>query len=107
MAEIGVEHTEGVTTVTMSNPERRNALDSEATETMARCLREAAHDHSVRCVVLRGEGEAFCSGIDLASDIGGGGAAAELEGGLNAIATSLLRMEKPVVAAVSGPACGG
>jgi 2-(1,2-epoxy-1,2-dihydrophenyl)acetyl-CoA isomerase len=106
MARISVSHAEGVTTVTISNPERKNALDGDATEAMAEHLRKAAHDSSVRCVVVTGEGDAFCSGIDLASDLGGGGAAAELEGGLNAIATSLLRMEKPVVAKVSGPAVG-
>lgn len=106
MTEIAVGRENAVVTLTMSNPERKNALDGDATETMADRLREAAHDWSVRCVVVRGEGEAFCSGIDLADDLGGGGAAAELEGGLNAIATSLLRMEKPVVAAVSGPAIG-
>ena len=106
MAEITTARDGAVTTVTMSNPARMNALDGAACGTMADHLREAAHDRSVRCVVLRGEGEAFCSGIDLAGDLGGGGAAAELEGGLNAIATSLLRMEKPTVAAVAGPAVG-
>jgi 2-(1,2-epoxy-1,2-dihydrophenyl)acetyl-CoA isomerase len=106
MTEITVSHEDDIVTITMSNPERKNALDGAAAEAMAEHLREAAHDRSVRCVLVRGEGDAFCSGIDLAGDLGGSSAAAELEGGLNAIATSLLRMEKPVVAAVSGPAVG-
>ncbi|WP_248906331.1 enoyl-CoA hydratase/isomerase family protein [Halocatena marina] len=106
MTQIDVSHEENVATVTISNPERKNALSGPACETMAESLRTLAHDSSVRCVVVTGEGDAFCSGIDLAGEIGAGGPAAELEGGLNAIATSLLRMEKPVVASVSGPAVG-
>lgn len=106
MARITASHEDEVTTVTMSNPERKNALSTDACETMAEHLREAAHDNSVRCVVVAGEGDAFCSGIDLASDMDVASPAAELESGLNAIATSLLRMEKPVVAKVSGPAVG-
>lgn len=106
MTRIEVTRENEVATVTMSNPERMNALSGAACETMAERLRELAHDRSVRCVLLTGDGEAFCSGIDLAGEIGSGGPAAELEGGLNAIATSLLRMEKPAVAKVAGPAVG-
>ncbi|UPM42952.1 enoyl-CoA hydratase/isomerase family protein [Halocatena salina] len=106
MTEITVSRDDETATVTISNPERMNALSTSACETMAESLRTLAHDRSVRCVVVTGSGEAFCSGIDLAGGAGAGGPAAELEGGLNAIATSLLRMEKPTVASVSGPAIG-
>ncbi|HET7323964.1 MAG TPA: enoyl-CoA hydratase-related protein [Halococcus sp.] len=106
MTHIDVSHENEVATVTMSNPARKNALSTEACATMAAHLRELAHDSSVRCVVVTGEGDAFCSGIDLAGDMNTTSPAEELEGGLNAIATSLLRMEKPVVANVSGPAVG-
>lgn len=106
MTEITVDRDDEVATVTVSNPDRMNALSTTACETMAESLRTLAHDCSVRCVVVTGAGEAFCSGIDLAGGAGAGGPAAELEGGLNAIATSLLRMEKPTVASVPGPAIG-
>lgn len=106
MTRIDVTHEDEVARVTMSNPERKNALSGEACETMAEHLGELAHDRSVRCVIVTGEGDAFCSGIDLAGDIGAGGPAAELEDGLNAIATNLMRMEKPAVAKVTGPAVG-
>jgi 2-(1,2-epoxy-1,2-dihydrophenyl)acetyl-CoA isomerase len=105
MTRIDVSRENEVATVLLSNPDRKNALSSDACETMAESLRELAHDRSVRCVVVEGEGDAFCSGIDLASDIAGG-PSEELEGGLNAIATALMRMEKPTVAKVSGPAIG-
>jgi 2-(1,2-epoxy-1,2-dihydrophenyl)acetyl-CoA isomerase len=106
MTRIEVSHDGEVASVTMSNPEHKNALSGEACETMAEHLREFAHDRSVRCVVIAGEGDAFCSGIDLGSEIGASGPAAELEGGLNAIAASLMRIKKPAVAKVTGPAVG-
>lgn len=93
-------------TITISNPERKNAVSPEACETLADRIHEVAHDDSVRCVVLTGEGDAFCSGLDLTSGLGAGGPMEELEQGLNAVASGLLRMEKPTVAAVRGPAVG-
>jgi 2-(1,2-epoxy-1,2-dihydrophenyl)acetyl-CoA isomerase len=95
-----------VATITISNPERKNAVDAPAAAQMADHVHEVAYDDSVRCVVLTGEGEAFSSGLDLAGDMGGGSPAAELEVGLNAIASGLIRMEKPTVARVPGPAVG-
>lgn len=106
MTDIEVTSRGGVATLTMVNPERHNALSSDACETLAEALRDIAHDGSVRCVVLEGAGDAFCSGIDLASGMALESPAAELDGGLNAIATALLRMQKPTVARVDGPAVG-
>lgn len=95
-----------VATITISNPERKNAIDASAAEAMAGHVNDLAHDDSIRCVVVTGEGEAFCSGLDLAGDMGGLSPAGELEVGLNAIVRRLIRMEKPTVARVRGPAVG-
>jgi len=97
---------DGVATLTISNPERKNAIDAPAAEQMADYVHEVAHDDAVRCVVVTGEGDAFCSGLDLAGDVGGGSPLEELETGLNAIAQGLIRMAKPTVARVPGPAVG-
>lgn len=97
---------EAVATITISNPERKNAISLDAAESMAEHVHDVTHDDGVRCVVVQGEGDAFCSGLDLTSGLGGGGPTEELERGLNAIATGLLRMEKPTVAKVRGPAVG-
>jgi 2-(1,2-epoxy-1,2-dihydrophenyl)acetyl-CoA isomerase len=96
----------GIATITISNPERKNAVDAPAAERMAEYVHEVAYDDDVRCVVVTGEGDAFCSGLDLAGDMGIGSPAAELENGLNAIAMGLMRMEKPTVARVRGAAVG-
>lgn len=95
-----------IATITISNPARKNAIDAPTAEQMADYVHEVAHDDGIRCVVVTGEGDAFCSGLDLAGDMGGGSPAEELEIGLNAIAQGLIRMEKPTVARVPGPAVG-
>lgn len=103
---IELEREDSIATITISNPERKNAVDAPASVEMAEYIHEVAYDDSIRCVVVTGEGDAFCSGLDLAGDMGGGSPAQELEVGLNDIARGLIRMEKPTVAKVSGPAVG-
>ena len=56
---------QGVTTLTMSTPERFNALSEAMLEALHDALTEIADDSSVRCVVLAAEGKAFCAGHDL------------------------------------------
>jgi 2-(1,2-epoxy-1,2-dihydrophenyl)acetyl-CoA isomerase len=95
-----------IATITISNPERKNAVDAPTSNQMAEYVHEVAYDDEIRCVVVTGEGDAFCSGLDLAGDMGIGNPAAELETGLNAIVQGLMRMEKPTIAKVRGPAVG-
>jgi 2-(1,2-epoxy-1,2-dihydrophenyl)acetyl-CoA isomerase len=95
-----------VATITISNPARKNAMDAPLSAEMAEQVRELAHDDGVHCVVVTGEGDAFCAGLDLAGDMGGGSPAEELAVGFNATARGLIRMEKPTVAKVRGPAVG-
>ena len=97
---------EEVATVTIANPARKNAMDAPLSAELADRVHDLAHDDGVRCVVVTGEGDAFCAGLDLAGDVGGGSPAEELEVGFNAVARSLIRMEKPTVAKVRGPAVG-
>jgi methylglutaconyl-CoA hydratase len=54
-----------VATVTLSRPERRNALDPALLEGLAEAFIGLAEEADVRVVVLRGEGPAFCAGADL------------------------------------------
>ncbi len=60
----------GVATVRMSRPEKRNALDAEMFEGLIRTGERIINDPSVRSVVLHGEGKAFCAGLDFASFLG-------------------------------------
>jgi methylglutaconyl-CoA hydratase len=65
MAVVRVNDEGGVRTITLHRPERRNALNAEMQEELIVALR-TAEDAGARVVLLCGEGESFCSGLDLA-----------------------------------------
>lgn len=56
--------------LTMNRPKALNALSSELVRALSRALDAAAADPSVRVVILRGAGRAFCAGYDLNEDAG-------------------------------------
>ncbi|CPR13267.1 enoyl-CoA hydratase/carnithine racemase [Mycobacterium bohemicum DSM 44277] len=62
---------DGVATVTMVRADKHNALDLAMFEGLADAAVRLARDASVRAVVLHGEGKSFCSGLDVASFMGG------------------------------------
>jgi 2-(1,2-epoxy-1,2-dihydrophenyl)acetyl-CoA isomerase len=108
MTEILVDHDEEepIATVTISNPERRNAMDSEGSMALAQTFRDLDADDGVRCVVLRGDGEAFCAGADLASTSGGATTAQSIDRGFHEAVRQLMTTSMPVIAKVQGPAVG-
>jgi methylglutaconyl-CoA hydratase len=55
----------GIVVLTLNRPGKRNALNLEMMEELCRRLEEQAGDDSVRVVILRGSGPAFCAGLDL------------------------------------------
>ncbi len=98
----------GVVEVAISRPDVRNALNEETALALNEALARVADDPSVRCVILRGEGSAFCAGADLAEF-----EKADARPASERLATlflpalkSLMAMEKPVIAAVSGATAG-
>ena len=56
---------DSIATITLNRPERRNALNTALMDTLARRFEALENDASVRAVVIRGAGAAFCSGRDL------------------------------------------
>lgn len=64
---VRVEHRGPVAVVTLSRPERHNALDAAMFEAIVGAAGEIGATPGVRAVVLHGEGPSFCSGLDLAS----------------------------------------
>jgi enoyl-CoA hydratase len=55
---------DGVALVTLDNPDQRNAMSGPMTEAWVRTVQQLRDDRDVRCVVVTGEGSAFCSGGD-------------------------------------------
>ena len=96
--------------VVLNRPEKRNAFNAELVLETGRALRAAAADGAVHCVVVRGEGPMFSSGMDL-------GSLSELAAGaenLRAFRRECLdawnlaeEMTKPVICAVHGACIGG
>jgi len=57
----------GLLTITMNRPDRRNALNPEMTEGLVAAARRAQEDHEVRAVLIKGAGGTFCVGGDVKS----------------------------------------
>lgn len=94
----------GVRLLTISRPERRNALDRATYRALGDALAAADGDESVRAVVLTGAAGCFTAGNDLA-DFQDTSNAGEPSAGLTFL-TALSGVTKPVVAAVEGFAVG-
>ncbi|HEU4760206.1 MAG TPA: enoyl-CoA hydratase/isomerase family protein [Dehalococcoidia bacterium] len=102
-----VERQGPIATVRLNRPEKHNALNAALSFELIHCLDALEADDSVRVIVLTGSGDkAFCAGADMAeavADTQNGGYV-----GAPAQATvRLLRVRKPVIAAVNGYAYGG
>lgn len=101
-----VSTSEGTATVTISNPERRNAMTLGMWRALPPLLDGLAAEPSVRVVVLTGEGDTFCSGADINGLGGPDGARATQEAAV-AAEEALAAFPKPTLAAVRGACVGG
>jgi 2-(1,2-epoxy-1,2-dihydrophenyl)acetyl-CoA isomerase len=100
-----------VATITLERPAAYNAVTRKLLQSLLVTLRDVARDTAVRAVVLTGAGKGFCAGqaLDDADTIAPDGQAdlyAAVADGFNPVIATLLRIEKPVVAAVNGVAAG-
>ncbi len=102
------ESTEGVLTVTLASPERRNAIDGAMAAALREAFETAAEDASVRAVILTGEGRAFSAGGDL-SRFARDWDPREFRHDshkLTQLISLVERLEKPTVAAINGAVTG-
>ena len=95
-----------VLTITFNRPEVYNAFNRELHAALGEALDEAA-DAAVRCVVVTGAGKGFCAGQDL-KEFGSVSASIQdaLEQTYHPNVRRVRSLEKPVIAAVNGPAAG-
>jgi enoyl-CoA hydratase/carnithine racemase len=110
MSLVLTEQRGAVRHVVLNRPEKRNAFNADLVLAVGEALRAAADDAATHCVVLRGEGPMFSSGMDL-------NALADLGGDVDALrpfrracieAWNIAEtMEKPVVASLQGACIGG
>lgn len=109
MGRILTEISDSVAVVVISAPPM-NALDAQMRETLASLLKDLQQDDSVRAIMLKGDGKAFCAGFDLKELQANLGSVERSLAQLNSDAILFERLEncqKPTVAAVDGVAFGG
>ena len=110
---------DGVAVITLHRPERMNAFTSQMAADIIAAFDESDRDDDVRCVILTGEGRAFCAGADLGT---GGDTFARTEGADfmrdqykvgdvyrdlgGVVSLRIYRSLKPVIAAINGAAVG-
>ena len=102
---------DGVLTLTLDRPEKRNALSSALIDELGAALERAELVSAVRVVVLKGAGKDFCAGADLDELLASADKdPAENEQGalkLGQLFVALRQLPKPVVAVVQGRALAG
>ncbi|HYW64967.1 MAG TPA: enoyl-CoA hydratase [Bradyrhizobium sp.] len=101
----------GLLTITMNRPDRRNALNPDMTQGLVEAARRAAEDHAVRAVLIKGAGGTFCVGGDVKSMAEGRAPLAFEAKKANLrrameVSRILHEMPKPVVAQIDGAAAG-
>lgn len=99
----------GVRTIRLDRPERLNAVNPALALELPLAVQAAAADAAVRVVVLTGSGRGFCAGLDL-SDPAGLGDTPEAQrdpyAWVGRWVQAIVSCEKPVIAAINGPAAG-
>ena len=105
--KIEVREEGAVCTVTLSVPERRNAIGPQMMNELLWAFADASEDVDVRVVVLTGAGKAFCAGGDFSAIAGDEPNDLPSKGDYSDLLLAMMRFEKPVVAKVNGHAMGG
>jgi 2-(1,2-epoxy-1,2-dihydrophenyl)acetyl-CoA isomerase len=106
MAEVETSRDDAVLTITLNRPDVLNAFNQAMHEGLGAALK-AARDPEVRAVVVTGAGRGFCVGQDLTEFREAQGDIADrLRTGYHPNVLAVRALEKPVIAAVNGPAAG-
>jgi 2-(1,2-epoxy-1,2-dihydrophenyl)acetyl-CoA isomerase len=103
-----VERADGIVTITLDRPERKNAVNAQMWDELLVTFREIAEQESDRVIVVTGAGGDFCSGADMAS-VGEGErpphALANMRH-VGDVCLALYRLPQPTIAKVRGVAVG-
>ena len=101
---------DGIATITLNRPQRRNALNRRAYDEVEAAFRYASGDPEARCVVVTGADPAFCSGEDvkemMTGDVADAPRPVRTEYRATPAAMAAIDCVKPVIAAVNGSAVG-
>lgn len=109
LSSIELAKDDGIATITISRPERLNALDLDVLTELEAALDAAEADEAVRVIVFTGAGKAFIAGGDIADLNSRGGLAhyREFAERIHHVFRRIEECDKPTIAAVNGWALGG
>ncbi len=96
----------GVAWLRLNRPDKLNAFTDQMLKEVTTAIKSAAADEQARCIVLTGEGRAFCAGQDLASVDEQMDHGEVLRKQYAPMLKAIRQLEKPIVAAVNGVAAG-
>ena len=97
----------GVAEVRLNRPDKLNALDEATYRALTETFHALHEDAAIRAVILCGAGRGFCAGSDIGAMLQTTGPAARARlQRRHAAVQAVYRIEKPVIAAVQGPAAG-
>jgi enoyl-CoA hydratase/carnithine racemase len=111
MGDLEYSVDDGIGTILLNRPHRKNGFTPEMADQWARILVDARTDPDVRVVVLTGAGDAFCSGVDLERRYDDAAATPQrrkelLSERIHRIPLALEDLDKPVIAGINGVAVG-
>ncbi|MEM9620708.1 MAG: enoyl-CoA hydratase/isomerase family protein [Pseudomonadota bacterium] len=114
---ITVEHDNGVDWLTLNRPEALNSINTQMVTDLRHYFASRMENLDTRVIVMRGEGRAFCAGLDIKQ--AGLGAQVDsaghkpvgqgwgFQGYLAEVYILMRRCPQPIISLVQGPACGG
>ena len=98
---------DGVATITLNRPEKRNAMNAAVLDGLDRAFGELETRTDVRVIVVRGEGRAFCAGLDLRELNARQRDDQDAESGIVALLGKIETSRHPTIAVVQGDALAG
>lgn len=103
---VNIEIANGVMTLTLQRPEKKNALTGAMYDALSDALKRAEADTSVRAVLLQGDGDSFTAGNDLADFASQARGESAVDSPAHRFIKTISEAGKPLVAAVQGNAVG-
>jgi enoyl-CoA hydratase/carnithine racemase len=97
--------------LTLNRPDQLNALNPPLITALREAFESLRRNHDIRVVVLRGNGRAFCAGLDL-NDASWSGAPTphdilDFQRSISDIYRAMRQCPQAIISLVQGPACGG
>ena len=104
--EIHVDQADGILTITLARPDKKNALTNVMYGMLADIIERAEHDSTIRVLVLQGDGDMFTAGNDVGEFAAMASGKGPSERHVHRFLHALAKSSVPIIAAVQGKAVG-